>query len=353
MKKKYLLLISMLAVCCALGGCKKKEDAAKVSPSGEPTIITKDDSVSAQVVEMQQGSNIDKSKITNIMGVQTATSGDVVITNMTGDEISAFYARPSGEEEWSDDYVEGKFTLKNSDVSLFYYEKNTQNGVGAVKYDLRASFADSGMEDCFFRELPLSDIGELSLNMEDGVPYVKYESLSTKQQVSTLSDARKRMGLSDSTSSGNSAGLAAGQTSTGTGRTNANMNGNSNGGTNASAPDPSQSQPSDTDSSGTTPSDTDTPGTTPAPGEDDGNGGDSNSIPPGLDDGQGVDMRGTAQGYVGQDMDNLVGEIGPANATEYGTDEETGNTIVYHYYDGFAVSAKADADGNETVTGIW
>ncbi len=362
MKKKYLLLISILVVCCMLGGCKKKKDAEKDSVSEEPTIITKDDSVSDQVVEMQQGSNIDKSKITNIMGTQTATASDVVITNLTGDDVSAFYARPSGEEEWGNDYVEGKFTLKNNDRALFYYEKNTEGGTAVTKYDLRVSFTDETMDDCFFRELTLSDIQELSLNVEDGVPYVKYQSLSTKQQVSTLSEARKRMGLPESSSSGNSAGSAGGQTSTGTSRPNANtnsnansnVNGNTGAGTDASATDPSQSQPSDTDPSTTVPSDTD-PGNTPDPGGNDGNGGEGGGdvIPPGLDDGQGDDMRGTAQGYVGQDMDNLVGEIGPANATEDGTDEATGNTIHYHYYDGFAVSTTEDADGNQTVTGIW
>lgn len=359
MKKKYLLLLSILAVCCMLGGCKKKKDAEKDIASEEPTIITKEDSVSDQVVEMQQGSNIDKSTITNIMGTQTATASDVVITNLTGDDVSAFYARPSGEEEWGDDYVAGKFTLKNNDRVLFYYERNAEGGTTAAKYDLRVSFVDETMDDCFFRELTLTDIQELSLNVEDGVPYVKYQSLSTKQQVSTLSEARKRMGLPESSASGNSSGSAGGQSSTGTSRPNANTNSNANSntngntgaGTDVSTTDPSQSQPSETDPSTTTPSDTD-PGNTSDPGENDGEGG-GDVIPPGLDQGQGDDMRGTAQGYVGQNMDNLVGEIGTANATEYGTDEATGDTIVYHYYDGFAVSTTEDSDGNQTVTGIW
>ena len=88
MKKKYLLLVGILAVCFVMGGCKKKSEADKVTAEKEPTIITKDDSVSGQVVEMEQGSNIDKSKITNIMGTKTAASGELVITNLTGHEIS-------------------------------------------------------------------------------------------------------------------------------------------------------------------------------------------------------------------------------------------------------------------------
>ena len=350
MKKKYLLLIGILAVCCMLGGCKKKKDADKASDPGEPTIITKEDSVSGQVVEMQQGSQIDKSKITNIMGTQTATTSDLVVTNMTGDEISAFYVKSSesGDWEWGDDLIGGRFTLKDSDRALYYYEKGTD---ASARYDLMVSFAGADeSDDCYFRELPLSDIQELSLNIQDGVPYVRYQSLSTKQQVSTLSAARKRMGLSDV--SGNETDTSSTGTSTGNDRrsgtgTNA---GNRTGtgtdtGTDTGTTDPTSAvtQPTD-DGQGQTPSDTE-----PTQSADPGY---SDPTPPGMD-GQGEDPRDTAQGYVGQDMDSLVGEVGAANATEYGTDESTGNTIVYHYYDGFTVSTEEGDDGSQTVTGIW
>lgn len=350
MKRKYLLLIGILAVCCMLGGCKKKDEADKVSASSEePTIITKSDSVSDQVVEIQQGSSIDKSQITNVMGTQTATSGELVVTNLTGEDISAFYARSSEDEDWGTDYVEGKFTLKNSDRALFYYDKEAQ------KYDLRVSFADESLDDCYFRELTLSDIEELSLNLDDGVPYVKYQSLSTKQQVSTLSAARKRMGLPDSDSDESGTGSSSTQT-TGSKRTGSGSGSNTNTSTgsgtdNSSSSDPSSvQQPSDTN---TDPGNDNTPtDTNPAGGGDDGNSGEGDVIPPGLGD-QGQDIRDSAQNYVGQDMDSLIGEIGTANATEYGTDEATGNTIVYHYYDGFAVSTVEGDDGGQTVTGIW
>ena len=346
MKKKYLLLIGILAVCSMLGGCKKKKEADKVSTSEEPTIITKEDSVSGQVVEMQQGSQIDKSKITNIMGTQTATTSDLVITNLTGDEISAFYAKSSDGEDWGDDQIAGRFTLKNNDRALLYYEKD------AARYDLMVSFAESSqMDDCYFRELTLSDIQELSLNIEDGVPYVRYQSLSTKQQVSTLSAARERMGLEALDTSGNSTDKSSGRgQSTGTTST---VDKNTNTGTTTG----SSSQPSATDpaagddpADGTTTTTPADPGTT-QPTTDPGDDGDV--IPPGLDDGQGQDMRDTAQGYVGDDMDDLVGEVGTANATEYGTDDATGDTIVYHYYDGFTVSTVEGEDGGQTVTGIW
>lgn len=337
MKKKYLLLVGILAVCFVMGGCKKKSEADKVTAEKEPTIITKDDSVSGQVVEMEQGSNIDKSKITNIMGTKTAASGELVITNLTGHEISEFYARLSTEEDWGEDYVAGKFTLKNNDMALFYYEKDEQASAGtAVQYDLRVVFADGAESECYFRELTLSDIEELSLNLSEGVPYVKYQSLSSKQQVSTLSEARRRMGLPESTS-GNEAEGSSRQTSPAVG------NGTGSGsGAGSGSDDGGASQPSDTGTGDVT--------TAPDPGTNPGDG--SGDIPPGMD-GQGTDMRDTAQGYVGQDMDSLIGQVGDANASEYGTDEETGSSIGYYYYDGFTVSTIEGEDGSQTVTGVW
>lgn len=331
MKKKYLLLVGLLAVCFALGGCKKKSEADKVTAEKEPTIITKDDSVSGQVVEIEQGSNIDKSKITNIMGTKTAASGELVITNLTGHEISEFYARLSSEEDWGEDYVAGRFTLKNNDMALFYYEKDEQ--AAAVQYDLRVVFTDGSESECYFRELALSDIEELSLNLDDGVPYVKYQSLSTKQQVSTLSAARKRMGLPESTS-GNEAESSSRQTTGTAGSGTGTNSGTESGGGEAS-------QPSDSGNVDV-----------PEPTDPGSNPGDGSDIPPGMD-GQGTDMRDTAQGYVGQDMDSLIGQVGDANASEYGTDEETGSSIGYYYYDGFTVSTIEGEDGSQTVTGVW
>ena len=157
------------------------------------------------------------------------------------------------------------------------------------------------------------------------------------------------MGLPDTNSSKSSTGSSSTQT-TNSKQTGSDTNTGTGTGTDNSSSDPaSVQQPSDSGSetgNETTPADTD-----PA-GEDPGNSGEGDVIPPGLD-GQGQDIRDTAEDYVGQDMDSLVGEIGTANATEYGTDEATGNTIVYHYYDGFAVSTVEGDDGGQTVTGIW
>ena len=152
------------------------------------------------------------------------------------------------------------------------------------------------------------------------------------------------MGLSDV--SGNETDTSSTGTSTGNDRrSGTGTNAGNRTGTDTGTTDPTSAvtQPTD-DGQGQTPSDTE-----PTQSADPGY---SDPTPPGMD-GQGEDPRDTAQGYVGQDMDSLVGEVGAANATEYGTDESTGDTIVYHYYDGFTVSTEEGDDGSQTVTGIW
>ena len=192
MKKRYILLAGMCVIGMLAVGCGSKETTVEVTPTPTPTIEV---SGKSNMVEMQQSVGIDKTKITKIMGTKTATSAELVITNNTGLEIDCFYTRPSGEEDWSEDYIQDKFTLLAGEQALFYYDPaaKDENGVSITKYDLKVSYTDEEESDCMFRNLTLSDIEELKLKMEDGIPFVTYTSLSTKQEVSTLEDAKARM----------------------------------------------------------------------------------------------------------------------------------------------------------------
>ena len=139
MKKRYVLLAGMCIIGMLAVGCGSKGTTAEVTPTPTPTIEV---SGKGNVVEMEQSTGIDKTKITKVMGTKTATSAEVVITNNTGLEISCFYTRPSGEEDWSDDYIQDKFTLLAGEQALFYYDPaaKDENGVSITKYDLKVSY---------------------------------------------------------------------------------------------------------------------------------------------------------------------------------------------------------------------
>lgn len=303
MNKKYIMLAGVLTMSMLAVGCGKKEEQIEPTPTPTPT-----QEASGDLVEMQKSTGIDKSKITKIMGTQSATASDVVITNNTGIEISSFYVRPSGEEDWSDDYIDSAFTLKDKEQALYYYDSNEKDDSGSTitRYDLRVSYADSDESDCLFRNLTLSDIEELSLNMEDGVPFVTYTSLSTKRQVSTLEDAKARMGRTDNDDEEDE---DADETTTPT--------------------------PTSTETATPTPTVTETPAPTETEAPSDSG-----------DDGSG------AGNYIGGSIDSLYNEYGGANSSEYETDPESGAEVGYYYYDGFTVST-IEQDGQEVITGVW
>ena len=63
------------------------------------------------------------------------------------------------------------------------------------------TFSDEEQNDCFFRQLPLLTISQLSLCMdgegEDGIPYATYLTSGSTKEVSTLKDVKARLGIED------------------------------------------------------------------------------------------------------------------------------------------------------------
>lgn len=313
MKRRITLLIGLLVFGAFAAGCGKKDDAAEAAPTPSPTIETSGQQT-GNVVSMQQSTGIDKSRITNIMGTKSGTSRELVITNNTGFEIESFYVRPANADEWGEDLIGGRFTLKDKDQALCYYEpdEKDEDGETVTKWDLRVSYTDEDESDCLFRNLTLTDIEELKLNMEDGVPFVTYTSLSTKRLISTLEEAKARMGMTD------------------------------------------DSDDSDEDKQGSH-----TSGSTPAPSDDsddssyssspNGNDSDDSDIP---DSPGGGSDRTLAESYIGQSYDSLAGELGSGYGFDSDENPEDGSRNGYHYYDGYTVYTKVDEDGNETVSDI-
>ena len=134
MKKRYLILAGMLVMAVAAAGCGKKQgtqETVQTSPTPTPE-ATK----APEVVNMQTSTEDD---ITNIMGEKTDTASKVVFVNSTGDDIAAIYVRPhvsddtdDSDDTWGSDLVNGKFTLKDKDKALYYYNKDQKDSDGSV-----------------------------------------------------------------------------------------------------------------------------------------------------------------------------------------------------------------------------
>lgn len=341
MKKRYLMLAALLVMTVAAAGCGKKQTeepkVAEATPTPTPE-ITK----AVDMVDMQQSEDIK-----NVMGEKSSTASKVVFVNNTGDDIQSLYIRAHVDEDssddeddeddgWGDDLINGMFTLADKDKALYYMQTaNTQNTQQTDKrvasYDIRITYTDEDKSECFFRDIPLGTISQITLCMdgtdEDAIPYAKYLTGTTKKEVSTLAAVKKRLGMGSDSDSTDSSDTDSSDSSNSSNGNNSNDQNSNNG--------------SSTDNSG----DNGEGGNTTEP-DDNGNGGGTENP------GNGEDMISTAEQYIGQPLDALEGACGSPQGSSYEDDPETGKTG-FHYYSNFTVSTTVDENGNEIVAGIW
>lgn len=307
MKKKYVLIAGLLAVCIAAAGCGSKEEPEQqaeitVTPTQEPK---EENLVNMQVADEEE-------EIKNIIGTKTDTASEVTVVNNTGGEIKEIYIRPNtdDDDEWGEELIDGAFTLKDGDKALYYFEKNAkdEDGNTITMYDIRISYVEEDRNECFFRKLPLTTISQISLCMEgvgeDSIPYAKYFSTSSKKEVSTLEEVKERLGLSGDSSDDEKE-------------------------------DDYDETPQATPAPTTAPqiSEAPQPTETPSGGQED-------------------DPIAAAKECIGQSLDALYSACGSPNGSDYEEEPESGKTG-YYYYDTFTVSTTVDENGNEVVAGVW
>ena len=192
MKKRYIILAGILAAAALASGCgKEKEDTSKQEPqvTVAPAEVTDKDTNDNDLVNMQKSTDED---IKNVIGTKTATASKVILINQTGADVARIYIRPNtDDDDWGDELVDGKFTLKNGDKALYYFDKNQkdEDGKTVTSYDIRITYTDEDRSECFFRKIPLQNITQITLRMdgtgEDAIPYATYLSGSTKKETST------------------------------------------------------------------------------------------------------------------------------------------------------------------------
>lgn len=322
LKKRYLAIAGLAALTVVVSGCGKKntteQTPVQVTPTETPQATP---TATVELVDMEESSE------KNVIGEKTATASKAAIVNRTGSEIAAIYIRQTpadddeeSADEWGDDLVNGMFTLKNGENAIYYYEKPSSS---KVTYDIRITYTDEEASECFFRNLPLSTIRQITLRMdgsgEDAIPYATYLTANGTKEVSTLSEVKKRLGL-DSDSE-----------------------------------DPTQT-PDDSDSVSPTQTPDDSDNTSPTQTPNSGDNNNNNNNNNGGDDGGNTSPTDstiqTAEGYIGRSLDDLISVIGDSGSSEYEEDPDNGTTG-YYYYNNFTVSTTVDDDGNEIVTGVW
>ena len=321
MKKRYLILAGLLVMTVAAAGCGKKKttETAPVEVTATPTPeVTK----AVDMVDMQQTADED---IKNVMGEKTSTASKIVFVNNTGDDIQSLYIRTHVDEDsedydadedggWGDDLINGMFTLTDKDKALYYMQTaNTQtsgtqtsdtqttSNKSTASYDIRIAYADEDKNECFFRDIPLGTISQITLCMDgtddDAIPYAKYLTGTSTKEVSTLDAVKERLGITDdseseSDSTDDSDKKSADNSDSTDSNNSSDQNNNSGNGTGGNSDDPGNGGNSDN------------PGTNDDPGSND-------------DPGNGGDMISTAEQYIGQSLDALEGACGSPQGSSY------------------------------------
>ena len=345
MKKRYLILAGLLVMTVAVAGCGKKKttETAPVEVTATPTPeVTK----AVDMVDMQQTADED---IKNVMGEKTSTASKIVFVNNTGDDIQSLYIRTHVDEDsedydadedggWGDDLINGMFTLTDKDKALYYMQTaNTQtsgtqttSNKSTASYDIRIAYTDEDKNECFFRDIPLGTISQITLCMDgtddDAIPYAKYLTGTSTKEVSTLDAVKERLGITDDSES----------------ESDSTDNSDKNSTDNSDSTDSNNSSDQNNNSGNGTGGNSDDPG----------NGGNSDDPGTNDDPGDDGDMISTAEQYIGQSLDALEGACGSPQGSSYEDDPETGKTG-FHYYSNFTVSTTVDENGNEIVAGIW
>lgn len=342
MKKRYLILAGLLVLTMAAAGCGKKKETettpveASATPAPE---VTK----TVDMVDMQQ--TTDDLNIKNIMGEKTATASKVVFINETGDDIEAVYIRKhveDGDDEddsWGDDLVDHAFTWKDKEKALYYLQPNAEGTANKMtsSYDIRITYTEEDKNECFFRDIPLGTISQITLCMdgadEDAIPYAKYLTGSTKSEVSTLNDVKRRLGMTADDNDSED---------TDRDQDDADVSGSDHDDNSSGS-----EQDTDSDSGYQNPEDSGDQGRTEEPDDP----GDTQPEEPD-DPGTSEDLISVAEQYIGQSLGALEGACGSPQGSSYEEDPETGKTG-FHYYSNFTVSTTVDENGNEIVAGIW
>lgn len=337
MKKRYLILAGLLVMTVAAAGCGKKQ-TAETEPVQATATPTPEVTKAVDMVDMQQTTDED---IKNIMGEKSSTASKIIFVNNTGDDIQSLYIRTHVDEDssdgeddeddgWGDDLINGMFTLTDKDKALYYFPANTQQNANksTASYDIRIAYTDEDKNECFFRDIPLGTISQITLCMdgtdEDAIPYAKYLTGTSTKEVSTLDAVKKRLGMDDNSDSTDDSDKDSTDNSDSTDSDNNSDNNDDNNGDNGNGGN----------------------------SDDPGNGG--NTDDPGNNDNPGNDgdMISIAEQYIGQSLDALESACGSPQGSSYEDDPETGKTG-FHYYSNFTVSTTVDENGNEIVAGIW
>ena len=183
---KIKAVIASIALTMILSGCG---EAVSTMPSSSEVTTT----VPATTVEATEAATKAEEK-TDVKIIGTEKTGDSVfkveLTNNTGKDITAFSVKTDSETEYPDNMLAKSEIFKKDEKRILFYEKGKSSvqedddaPVISTEYTIKLTFSDN--TEAVLHNFPFGDIVKGSIESEDDICFLKYDSKRSGDTIST------------------------------------------------------------------------------------------------------------------------------------------------------------------------
>lgn len=211
MKRVILTGLLVIGAACLILGCGKKES----SPAEDRAVTEqtegreeenepeeqeepKDQEEDAQDEAAQEDApEADEAETgQKTIGSESADAHRVLLTNHTGEAITAFSVKASSDAEFPENMMEADLKIGNEETVCLYYAPSQAEGAQSSSGKMLRTTYEFSVTNESGREIRIAglmfdDIQEAELCFEDGVGFIRYVSVNSGEEIST-----KEMALS-------------------------------------------------------------------------------------------------------------------------------------------------------------
>ena len=119
-----------------------------------------------------------------LIGVKKDTARFIVLTNSTGVDLREIYIQISGMGEWGNNLIPADSSVKAAEEVNMYYDPSQEEG---TVYDVRIVTGDASSYEIY--GVDLDDMERASLHLEEGSMYLRYLSLSTRNETTATASS--------------------------------------------------------------------------------------------------------------------------------------------------------------------